>query len=92
MELEEKILKTLEDMPRGLSSRLKIWEHEDAVKALEPSHPWITLEDIKIHNAQAEWYAEWYKAAVDKYIEWRNNIYLELKNLLPTPPQWQTNN
>jgi len=83
--MKEKILKILEDMPIWLSSRVKIWEHEGAVKALQPSHPWITLEDIKIYNAQAEWYTEWYKAAVDKYIEWRNNVYLELKNLLPTP-------
>ena len=84
MDQLEKVLSMLEDMPRWLSSKLKVWEHEDAVKHLQESHPWITLDDIKIHNATAEWYAEWYKDAVNKYIEWRNWLYLELKWLLPT--------
>lgn len=80
--MKEAFLKILEEMPVGLSSRLKIGENDYALKKLKKTnHKNITMEDIRLYNSKAEGWSEGYAAAVQRLTKWRNEKYLELKNL-----------
>lgn len=70
-------------MPTGVNCKLKIGENDYALKAMRKTYPKITMDDIKLHNVEANGYDEGYAEAVKKYKEWRNKIYLELKGLYP---------
>ena len=62
-------LELLKTMPTGLSAKLRIGENDYACKQLK-----CTLQDIKIHNAECDGYAEGYKEAVEKFEKWRAEI------------------
>lgn len=77
----EDFIKILEDMPMGLSRKMKIAETDYALKQFKKSQPKLTMEDIKEHNIEAKGWDDGYEGAVTQYREWRNKIYLQLKNL-----------
>lgn len=79
--MKNKLLKLLEDMPLGVSSRLKIGENEYALKQFQKQDKSYTMQHIKDWNNRSEGYEEGYRAAIDKLKEWRNEQYLILKEL-----------
>lgn len=78
---KEDFIKILEEMPTGVTRKLKIGETEYALTQFQKSQPELTMEDIKAHNIEAKGWDSGYETAVEKYREWRNKIYLQLKNL-----------
>lgn len=76
-------IKILEEMPTGLTMKLKIGENDYALKMIRKmkGNEHTTMEDIKQHNAECKAWEEGFKAAIDKLKEWRNEQYLILKNL-----------
>lgn len=79
--MQEKILKALEDMPLWVSIMLHIVETDYWLDLIQEDNPWATIEDIKLYNKKCDAREEWYKAAIEKIREWRNEQYLIFKNL-----------
>lgn len=79
----EDFIKILEDMPLGLTMKLKIGENDYALERIRkmPGNKHATMEDIKRHNEEAKAWGDGFKAAIEKLKEWRNEQYLILKNL-----------
>ena len=80
-------LKILEEMPLGLTMKLRIGENEFALKEIRkmPNNKDVTMEDIKAHNKECEAWEEGYKTAIEKIKSWRNEKYLEIKGLSDYP-------
>lgn len=78
---KEDFIKILEDMPTTYTSKMRIGENDYALKQLRKTQKNLTMEDIKEHNIEVRGWNEGYKEAVEEYREWRNKIYLQLKNL-----------
>lgn len=76
-------LKILEEMPLGLTMKLKIGENEHALKMIRkmPDNKNATMEDIVRHNEECRAWEEGYEAAIEKIKSWRNEKYLEIKGL-----------
>lgn len=79
----EDFIKILEEMPLGLTMKLKIGENDYALEMVRkmPGNEHATMEGIKRHNEECRAWEEGFKAAIDKLKEWRNDQYLILKNL-----------
>lgn len=80
---KDDFLKILEEMPLGLTMKLKIGENEFALEQVRrmPGNKDVTMEDIKAHNKGCEAWEEGYKEAIEKIKSWRNDRYLEIKGL-----------
>ena len=68
-------------MPTSLTFKLKIGENERGLKFVQEENPKATMEDLHEHNIEMDGWADGFKAAVEKYKEWRNEQYLKLKNM-----------
>lgn len=78
----EKILEMLEEIPLGLSRKLKVGENDYALSQLQKNdNPKWTMKDIKEHNIEARGWDEGFAAAMEEIKKWRNEKYLEIKNL-----------
>ena len=66
---KQEIIDLLKTMPTGITSKLRVGVNEYACKKLE-----CTIEDIKLHNAEAKGFEEGYKLAVEKFKKWREEI------------------
>ena len=71
------MLKILESMPTGLRKRLRVGENKMACEELK-----CTMENIKIHNAEAEGFDRGYESAIRDIKKWRNKVYLKIKEML----------
>lgn len=78
---KEDFLKILEEMPCGLSFKLKIGENEAGLAFVRKQNPKFTMEDVVKHNIEMDGWSDGFAAAVEKYKMWRNEVYLQLKNL-----------
>jgi len=78
---KEEILKELEKMPTGLTSRIKIGENERGLKFVRIDNPKATMEELKRYNIESDGFEIGFKSAVDKFVEWRNDLYLRINNL-----------
>lgn len=79
----DEFIKILEEMPLGLTMKLKVGENDYALKMVRkiPGNKNATMEDIKQHNLEVKAWEDGYKKAKDELREWRNEQYLKLKNL-----------
>ena len=76
-------------MPLGLTTKLKVGEHELALKQVRkmPGNKNANMEDLKRHNQECDAWEDGYKAAIEEIKSWRNEKYLEIKGLSnPTQP------
>ena len=80
---KDDFLKILEEMPLGLTMKLKIGENEHALKMIRemPGNKDATMEDVKAYNKECEAWEEGYKTAIEKIKSWRNEKSLEIKGL-----------
>lgn len=74
----EDVLKELEEMPSGTIRKLKFANIEAAKSHLERD---VTEIEFAEHVAEIRGYEEGYADAVEKYREWRNDLYLKIKKL-----------
>ena len=80
---EQDFLKILEEMPLGLTCKLKIGENDYALEMIrkDPANKDATMEDLKQHNEEMRAWEKGYAAAIKKMKVWRNETYLQIKNL-----------
>lgn len=80
---EDDFIKILEEMPLGLTMKLKVGENDFALKMIRkmPGNKNATMEDLKQHNEECKAWEDGYRAAIEKIKSWRNERYLEIKGL-----------
>lgn len=81
---KEDFLKILEEMPVNTKTcKLKIGENDYALQMIKktPEYKDATMEDIKSHNERMRAWEEGHAEAIKKLKAWRNEKYLEIKNL-----------
>ena len=80
---KEDFIKILEDMPLGLTCKLKIGENDYALAMVRkmPGNEKATMESIKRHNEGVIEWEKGFEAAIEGLKEWRNEQYLKLKGL-----------